>query len=144
MAEMRKTHTLEGIARKYGISRERVRQLLKQAGVPKPDPFPSKAWKLPKKYIPMLGVKLDKEIAMMTGKSGSAITKIRNAMGIEPASREGTKNIIYDHARVIKLYLAGNDGPRVAKLVGCSQPAVYVILKKHNIPRRPKGKRIAV
>lgn len=138
MAEMRKTHTLEGISRRFGITRERVRQLLKKHGVPKPTfKCGPKRIVLPEKYVAMFGVKTDRDIAKLAKVSQAVVSRIRNELGIKAA--RWIKGNTYDANRVAKLYLSGHDGAKVAAIIGCSRPGVYAILRRLGIERRPKG-----
>lgn len=137
--------THEAIAKDYGISRERVRQVLRKAGTPSLGHRPRKA--RPFTDAERLAVRLysegiaPRDIQARTGVTTNRLGDVRRAMGVE-AKPTGTFQVRHDDAeitaKVARLYLSGLRAREIVRQVPQLKfpETVYRYLKKAGVKPR--------
>lgn len=83
---------------------------------------------------------LDSEsIAFAAQCSSTTVLDIVRAAG-HPVRRPGRGAPRHRHVsdeEIIQRYRAGQDGPRLAAIAGCTPGTIYRLLRRHNVPVRP-------
>jgi len=116
------------IGRRYGISRERVRQVRNKHGQSKHVSV------LREQVLPLLGTMPDNLVAEKFGIGTLWVGILRRRLGIAPYPK-------YDYSQIDPLLGTVSDF-ELAKRIGASPTAVYAHRKKKGIPAKPLGKGI--
>jgi DNA-binding transcriptional regulator LsrR (DeoR family) len=124
--------TLREIGEMFGVSRQRVHQRMRKAGIKRK----KKVIKLNRRDLLRLYVReglTQREVGQQLGVSGSSVSKEMRRHGISP--RRGAKRIEKDH--LYKLYVTDGLFQReIAAKLGCTIPFVTDELRRHRIKFR--------
>lgn len=140
--------TLQQIGDKFGVSRERVRQILRKAGVPTEGHRPehrrsSVAWRKEAEVVALArrGNPLS-DIAIAVGDCPMNVRTVLKHYGIKvPRKRRGPKPETVEAAWAVAAdYRAGMKGPEIAEKHGIAQPQIYRLIAMVGVkPRRHKA-----
>jgi DNA-binding CsgD family transcriptional regulator len=75
----------------------------------------------------------------------TVLDKVRNAGHPvrKPGGRRKTAILKLSEEQICALYRAGESAPAIADRAACATSTIYLILRRHQIPRRPDAARMA-